>query len=307
MEIEEDEVNKKYRSFQKFDVITANPSDHHYIEKSSKKIKDTTIRRIASERKILENGLPNSIFVRAYEKRIDLMRAVIVGSNNGTPYSSGLFFFDIWFPSDYPNAPPKFYYHSHGIDLHPKLYENGKVCVSILNTWNGQEKELWRPEESNILKALEAIQAKVLNAKPYSENPDNNRVFVLSCKSMLYTLQNPPKHFEYFVKGHFRKHAQAILLTCKEYMKNGESIDGIVKRLYNAFEENGAYCKHLAYLVNKENGIVNYEADDKVIRRENSKSREQKKDSDKDKHGALRMAWMKLWGTKESTKELVYA
>lgn len=47
----------------------------------------------------------DTISVRVYETRIDLLRAVIVGAE-GTPYHDGLFFFDVFFPVDYPNAPP---------------------------------------------------------------------------------------------------------------------------------------------------------------------------------------------------------
>lgn len=36
---------------------------------------------------------------------MDLMRAVIIGAA-GTPYHDGLFFFDIMFPSTYPQSPP---------------------------------------------------------------------------------------------------------------------------------------------------------------------------------------------------------
>lgn len=45
------------------------------------------------------------IFVRAYESRMDLLRAVIIGAQ-GTPYHDGLFFFDIFFPDTYPSVPP---------------------------------------------------------------------------------------------------------------------------------------------------------------------------------------------------------
>lgn len=46
-----------------------------------------------------------TIFVRVYESRMDLLRAVIIGAE-GTPYHDGLFFFDLFFPSSYPNVPP---------------------------------------------------------------------------------------------------------------------------------------------------------------------------------------------------------
>ncbi|KAK7837519.1 putative ubiquitin-conjugating enzyme e2 23 [Quercus suber] len=45
------------------------------------------------EWKILENNLPETIYVRVYDQRMDLLRAVIVGAA-GTPYHDGLFFFD---------------------------------------------------------------------------------------------------------------------------------------------------------------------------------------------------------------------
>lgn len=49
--------------------------------------------------------LADSIFVRVYESRMDLLRAVIVGAE-GTPYHDGLFFFDVFFPTGYPKVPP---------------------------------------------------------------------------------------------------------------------------------------------------------------------------------------------------------
>ena len=36
---------------------------------------------------------------------MDRVRAVIVGAE-ATPYHDGLFFFDVCFPSGYPNVPP---------------------------------------------------------------------------------------------------------------------------------------------------------------------------------------------------------
>ena len=47
----------------------------------------------------------DSISVRVYEDRMDLLRAVVVGAA-GTPYQNGLFFFDIHFPFQYPDRPP---------------------------------------------------------------------------------------------------------------------------------------------------------------------------------------------------------
>ncbi|CAH8293841.1 unnamed protein product [Eruca vesicaria subsp. sativa] len=96
----------KYLFFKKFDIVE-DLVDHHYANKgtSSKQHSKEWAKRIQEEWKILENDLPEMIFVRGYESRMDLLRAVIVGAD-GTPYHDGLFFFDIFFPDAYPSVPP---------------------------------------------------------------------------------------------------------------------------------------------------------------------------------------------------------
>ncbi|KAL5081653.1 hypothetical protein RYX36_010074 [Vicia faba] len=104
----ENETLRKLRSFKQFDTVI-DSSDHHFINhnSSTKQNPKSWAKKIQEEWKILEKDLPDTIFVRVYESRMDLMRAVIIGAE-GTPYHNGLFFFDIFFSSDYPNVPPNF-------------------------------------------------------------------------------------------------------------------------------------------------------------------------------------------------------
>jgi ubiquitin-conjugating enzyme E2 O len=106
-------------------------------------------KRIQTEWAALEASLPDSIYLHVYEGRMDLMRAVIVGAA-GTPYHDNLFFFDFHFPPEYPNSPPLAQYHSGGLRVNPNLYESGKVCLSLLNTWNGKGTELWDSTSSML-------------------------------------------------------------------------------------------------------------------------------------------------------------
>lgn len=259
-EEEEEEATKKFEHFKLFDIVN-DFSDHHYNgagfhgqqppKKWTKKIQD--------EWKILEKDLPNSIFVRAYETRMDLMRAVIVGPA-GTPYHDGLFVFDIHFPPTYPDTPPMVYYYSGGLRLNPNLYDNGKVCLSLLNTWTGKGSEKWVPTNSTMLQVLVSIQALILNDKPFFNEPGydgmypgavgekrskeyNEEIFILSLKTMIYTLRRPPKHFEDLVAGHFRSCAHVILSACRAYMEGvqvGSVIDARIpdddKRGSNSFK-----------------------------------------------------------------------
>ena len=59
------------------------------------------------------------------------------------------------------------YYHSGGLRVNPNLYVDGKVCLSLLNTWTGRGNEVWDPSSSSILQVLVSLQGLVLNEKPY--------------------------------------------------------------------------------------------------------------------------------------------
>lgn len=227
--------------FRRFDVVS-DDSDHHYVKLNRTANSDAdcfsnaasgVYSKIMQEWKILEKNLPDSIFVRVYERRIDLLRAVIVGAA-GTPYHDGLFAFDLAFPPDYPAHPPQVHYRSFGLRLNPNLYANGRVCLSLLNTWVGRKKEKWDPSQSTVLQVLVSLQGLVLNEKPYFNEPGHGvlpgrslweknsmayseTVFALSCKTMLFMLRKPPKNFEALIAAHFRDRALFILEACNAY------------------------------------------------------------------------------------------
>uniref|UniRef100_A0A0D9UYN1 E2 ubiquitin-conjugating enzyme n=1 Tax=Leersia perrieri TaxID=77586 RepID=A0A0D9UYN1_9ORYZ len=222
-----------YNLFNQFDVVQ-DFSDHYYASHSPGKTSKDWAKAIQNEWKLLQKDLPESIYVRVYEDRIDLLRAAIVGPA-GTPYHDGLFFFDVRFPSEYPQCPPKVHYHSGGLRLNPNLYESGKVCLSLLNTWWGTGCEKWGKSKSTTLQVLVSIQGLVLNDKPYFNEPGNKNsantapgeknslaynqtAFILSCRTMLYSLRNPPKHFECLVARHFHERERVILDACSAYI-----------------------------------------------------------------------------------------
>ncbi|KAJ0076610.1 hypothetical protein Patl1_36014 [Pistacia atlantica] len=181
------------------------------------------------------DNFTDGIYVRVYEDRMDLLRAVIVGAY-GTPYQDGLFFFDFHLPPTYPDVPPSAYYHSGGWRINPNLYEEGNVCLSLLNTWTGRGNEVWDSASSSILQVLVSLQGLVLNSKPYFNEAGydkqvgtaegeknslayNENTFLLNCKTMMYLMRKPPKDFEELVKDHFRRRGYHILKACDAYMK----------------------------------------------------------------------------------------
>ncbi|XP_023513075.1 probable ubiquitin-conjugating enzyme E2 23 [Cucurbita pepo subsp. pepo] len=222
-------------SFKGFD-IAKDPLDHYFLGTNGQTNNGRKwLKKIQQDWSILQNNLPDGIYVRVYEDRMDLLRAVIVGAY-GTPYQDGLFFFDFHLPPEYPDVPPSAYYHSGGWRINPNLYEEGKVCLSLLNTWTGRGNEVWDSKSSSILQVLVSLQGLVLNSKPYFNEAGydkqigtaegeknslsyNENTFLLNCKTIMYLMRKPPKDFEELVKEHFRRRGYFILKACDAYMK----------------------------------------------------------------------------------------
>ena len=115
----------------------------------------------------------------------------MIAGPEGTPYAGGLFEFDCFIPLEYPNCPPLFHLRTTGggsVRFNPNLYNNGKVCLSLLGTWAGRciflrynrslgrqtrlTRASYRPEEqwsskSTLLQVLVSIQSMILVELPY--------------------------------------------------------------------------------------------------------------------------------------------
>ncbi|KAL6554245.1 Ubiquitin-conjugating enzyme [Orobanche minor] len=77
------------------------------------------------------------------------------------------------------------YYHSGGLRINPNLYDCGEVCLSLLNTWDGDSPEdEWVPGRSTMLQVLVSIQGLILNAEPYF-----NEIGAKDCQGFLSLAQ----------------------------------------------------------------------------------------------------------------------
>ena len=47
----------------------------------------------------------------------------------------------------------------------------GKVCLSLLGTWEGQQGEQWNETTSTVLQVLVSIQSLILVPEPYFNEP----------------------------------------------------------------------------------------------------------------------------------------
>lgn len=126
------------------------------------------IARIHTDLKALAKDPLDGIFVEQDETRVNVCHAILLGPSD-TPYEFGFFYFLLECPDQYPCVPPRVTLKTTGggsVRFNPNLYSNGKVCLSILGTWNGPA---WSPAQ-NIGSVLLSIRS-LLNSSPYYNEP----------------------------------------------------------------------------------------------------------------------------------------
>ncbi|PNJ59096.1 BIRC6 isoform 2 [Pongo abelii] len=199
-------------------------------------------RRLAQEAVTLSTSLPlsssSSVFVRCDEERLDIMKVLITGPAD-TPYANGCFEFDVYFPQDYPSSPPLVNLETtggHSVRFNPNLYNDGKVCLSILNTWHGRPEEKWNPQTSSFLQVLVSVQSLILVAEPYFNEPgyersrgtpsgtqssreyDGNIRQATVKWAMLEQIRNPSPCFKEVIHKHFYLKRVEIMAQCEEWI-----------------------------------------------------------------------------------------
>ncbi|XP_018580423.1 baculoviral IAP repeat-containing protein 6 isoform X3 [Scleropages formosus] len=219
--------------------------NYHYmsqVKNASDADSAARARRLAQEAVTLSTSLPlsssSSVFVRCDEERLDIMKVLITGPAD-TPYANGCFEFDVYFPQDYPNSPPLVNLETtggHSVRFNPNLYNDGKVCLSILNTWHGRPEEKWNPQTSSFLQVLVSVQSLILVAEPYFNEPgyersrgtpsgtqssreyDGNIRQATVKWAMLEQMRNPSACFKEVIHKHFYLKRAEIMAQCEEWI-----------------------------------------------------------------------------------------
>lgn len=143
---------------------------------------DKRTKRIMKELGELEKSRnilnESGIYFHYNESDISILYGMIVGPE-GTPYEGGFYLFEFVYPAEYPMVPPVAKYCTQGtlydvreknlrsVRFNPNLYTCGKVCLSMLNTWDGPG---WTPT-CTITNVFIAIQGLVLNENPMENEP----------------------------------------------------------------------------------------------------------------------------------------
>ena len=218
-----------------------NNFEFNHLGENIEAINQNTITKLTKELSSYKTSLPlneeSSIFVRYDTKDIRKLKALIIGPKN-TPYENGIFIFDFFIKNDYPNNPPQFKFLTTGqgrVRFNPNLYVCGKVCLSLLNTWNGYGGERWNKDTSTILQILISIQSLIFTENPFFNEPghekninkdyserkskeynDNIRYQTIKW-AMCDVLENKIEEFDEVIKTHFCNNKNKVIETVNQW------------------------------------------------------------------------------------------
>ena len=195
-------------------------------------LSNLAIKRILSDIKYLHNNSLEDcgIYYDINEEDISILKVLFIGPEN-TPYEGGFFFFNIKFPENYPLYPPEVTFKSlsKNIRFNPNLYTNGKVCLSLLNTWPGPS---WTPQNT-ISSILLSLLSMVFINDPLKNEPGyelSSRIKIDNYNKILEhetyniaiinTLENIPNgfiNFKIVIQNYFKKNYKKYITNLNKY------------------------------------------------------------------------------------------
>ena len=187
---------------------------------------NTSIKRVVMDIKSFSEFSYNDKYIYFDKSNFMNIYLMIVGPK-GTPYEDGMLFFHLEFPDDYPFSPPKvkFLNTDSKVRIHPNLYSNGKVCLSILGTWPGPKWEC-----TMSLNTIALTIQSILGENPLTNEPAyyNNSLKCGFCKDyVIFCIYNKYKILindvldkKFKVCKYFNKEIKNIYKENKQNLEN---------------------------------------------------------------------------------------
>ncbi len=188
----------------------------------------------------------NGIYYQHNEENMLQGHALIIGPGE-TLYNYGYYLFEFNFSKKYPFEPPKVIYltNEHDIRFHPNLYRNGKVCLSLLNTWRGEQWTSCQTIRTILLNLVTLFHNKPLLNEPgikedYKYFKDYNRMIKFSNynTAVLSVLKEKiykpiSQKFSDVIKENYLKNKDKILEHLIQ-LKESEKIEKISIGIYSS-------------------------------------------------------------------------
>jgi len=217
--------------------LTTNMADNDLYNVVNKVITDETRKRLLRDVvDVVKNPLADQgIYYVHSDENMFTGYAMIIGPED-TPYANGFYLFRLNFPCNYPHNPPRLTFMTDDRErtrFNPNLYVNGKVCLSILNTWQG---ERWT--SCQTIRSILMSLILVLNDKPLTNEPGyemKNHANVINTYTLTIAYKNVesaicrmisrdilPVEFNSFysiMKKHFTENYEKICRNVEKYLE----------------------------------------------------------------------------------------
>ena len=212
-------------------------------------MKSGIMNRVMREIRTIQES--TELWIDFDEKDVRTFKIMFFGPPDSV-YHHGIFMFQVTIPENYPFEPPAVLFLTGGIidgRIHPNLYKEGKVCLSILNTWGGKE---WSP-----LLTLEKIFITIralLDNNPICYEPSYEGMSLQTTKSKSYAINatyynlksiymfySEPSLFGGFtpiISDYLTENKQTVLTFVDEFLQKIESYTQSTQSL-QTFHHNG--------------------------------------------------------------------
>lgn len=207
--------------------------------------KETVQRLLSDVKDLIKNPLTEENIYYIHDD-MDMLKgyALIIGPEDCI-YEHGAYFFEFSFPPNYPLQPPVVTYHTNDgkTRFNPNLYRNGKVCVSILNTWKGEQWTSCQTIRSVLMTLVTLFHNDPITNEPgFSANDPEaskyNKIieykkFEVAIIGVMTKKYLPDMFLGFFsiYRDHFMKHREKIENKLSEYKKVKTKVISI--RLYS--------------------------------------------------------------------------
>jgi len=137
----------------------------------------TSLLKTQNSRKLLEND-----FIISPESTLECIK-VIVKCPQDSLYRHKFVRLNFNIPENYPYEPPSVQFLNHDQSrIHPNMYEDGKCCATILNTWGDRIDEKWTScmsIESVIVGFMSLFDNDPYVHEPGNRGDDSYNIYVL--------------------------------------------------------------------------------------------------------------------------------
>lgn len=192
--------------------------------------KETIKRLLLDVKELIRSPLDDQkIYYKHSDEDIMKGYALMIGPDDSL-YEGGYYFFKFEYPINYPHSPPfvTFLTNDGKWRVHPNYYTRGKVCLSILNTWRGEQWTGCQTIKSVLLTMLSLFDKKPLLHEPgIRENHNDfekyNQITIYkNIEFAICKLLDKVKFREYIILPEFEEYFFEIMRD--NFLKNKDKI-----------------------------------------------------------------------------------